>query len=221
MKWTLNILAETGVENIRWGIASSAVVEGNLLLFNVGANGAALDKETGKLVWSSAGKHSYATPVVFDHKGKRLAAIFSAPGLRIVDVNSGKQVADFDWETNYEINGADPMILNEKIFISSGYKRGCAMLDFSGKRLEKIWENDVLNTQFSSSVYFDGYIYGMDGNNRDKGSLRCIKAEDGTEQWSVKCGFGSLIAADGKLVVLTDRGKLFLVKVKRFPHWKN
>ena len=32
------------------------------------------------------------------------------------------------------------------------------------------------------------------------------------EMWSTQSGFGSLIAADGKLVVLIDRGRLLLVR---------
>ena len=133
-----------------------------------------LNKKDGTIEWDSKGAHSYATPVVFERDGKLLAAIFSAPGLHIVDVKTGKVIDDVSWVTDWKINGADPLIIGEKIFISSGYKRGSAMLDFSsGKKLKKIWEAEVLNTQFSSSVYLDGYIYGIDGNHNKRGRLRC------------------------------------------------
>lgn len=210
--WQTDVLEKTGIENIRWGIATSAVIEGGRVLLNIGEAGIALNKNTGKIEWESGGAHSYATPVVFESKGKRLAAFFSAPGLMITDVNKGKVVADYTWETKHKINGADPLILDDQIFISSGYGRGCAMLDFSsGKKLKKIWENEILKTQFSSAIYLDGYIYGIDGNERKRGYLRCIDAEDGVEMWNTQCGFGSLISADGKLIVLGDRGTLWLV----------
>ena len=210
--WQTDVLDETGVKNIRWGIASSAVFDGDLILLNVGDTGVALNKKTGKIEWDSAGIHSYASAVVFEQSGKKLAAIFSAPGLHVVDTRNGKVVADYPWETSWKINGADPLIIGDKIFISSGYKKGCAMLDFSsGKKLQKIWENDVLKNQFSSSIVLDEYIYGIDGNEKKRGHLRCIRAEDGAEMWSTQSGFGSLICADGKLIVLTDRGKLLLV----------
>jgi outer membrane protein assembly factor BamB len=212
VKWKTDVLKKTRNDNIRWGISSSAVIEGELLLLNIGKSGVALDKNSGKVVWKSRGKHSYASPVVFDHKGQRYAALFSAPGLYIVEAATGKKIDNLKWETDYDINGADPLIIGDKIFISSGYKHGCALLDFSAGKLKKIWENDVLKNQFSSSVYLDGYIYGVDGQTKKKGFLRCISVEDGSEQWSMPIGFGSLIAADGKLIALGEKGTLYFAE---------
>lgn len=210
--WSTDVLEETGNKNLHWGISSSAVIEGGLLLLNIGEAGVALDKDSGKVVWKSVGKPSYATPVVFDRQGKRLAAVFSTPGLQIVEVKSGRKVAGYEWKTKYNINGADPLVVNDQIFISSGYKRGCAMLGFSSGKLKKVWENDVLMNQFSSSVYLDGYIYGIDGQTKKKGFLRCIDAKDGSEAWSMPIGFGSLISADGKLIALGEKGTLYFAE---------
>jgi outer membrane protein assembly factor BamB len=210
VNWETDVLDKTSNDNIRWGISSSAVIDGELLLLNIGSAGTALNKKSGDVVWKSKGAHSYASPVVFDYKGKRVAAIFSAPGLQIIDVKSGKEIADYTWETKYDINGADPLIIDDRIFISSGYGHGCVMLDFSSGKLKKIWENDLMKNQFSSSVYIDGYIYGIDGQTKKKGFLRCIDAKDGSEAWSMQVGFGSLIAADGKLIALGEAGMLYI-----------
>ncbi len=212
VKWESEVLNQTGNKNIHWGISSSAVIDGDLLLLNIGDAGVALNKKSGKIVWKSKGKASYATPVVFDHQGKRVAAIFSTPGLQIIDVQTGKKVAAYEWETRYDINGADPIILGDRIFISSGYNRECAMLDFSSGKLKKLWNSDVLKNQFSGSVYIDGFIYGVDGQTKKKGHLRCISAEEGFEQWSMPIGFGSLIAADGKLIALGESGTLYFAE---------
>jgi outer membrane protein assembly factor BamB len=69
-----------------------------------------------------------------------------------------------------------------------------------------------MRNQFSSSIYIDGYIYGVDGQTKKKGFLRCIDAKDGTEKWNMKIGFGSLIAADGKLIALGERGTLYFAE---------
>ncbi len=129
-----------------------------------------------------------------------------------MEVKTGEKIASFEWVTKYDINGADPLILGDRIFISSGYDRECAMLDFSTGTLKKVWNNEVLKNQFSGSVYIDGYIYGVDGQTKKKGHLRCISAEDGTEQWSMPIGFGSLIAADGKLIALGEKGTLYFAE---------
>lgn len=211
-KWSTDVLDKTGNKNVRWGVSTSAMVEGGLILLNIGDAGVAVDKATGKVEWESKGQHSYATPVVFEHKGKKLAAIFSAPGLQIVDVKSGKKIDDFDWETKYDINGADPLIIGDKIFISSGYDRECAMLDFSSGKLEKLWNSEIMKNQFSSPIHADGYIYGVTGQTKKKGHLRCIDM-DGEEQWSMPIGFGSIIAADGKLIALGERGMLYFAEM--------
>ncbi len=211
--WELDVLDETGNENSRWGVASSPVIHGDLILLNVGDAGVAVDKNKGAIKWKSSGPQSYASPVLFQRKGKTLAAIFSAPGLNIVDATNGKEIDDWKWETKYDINGADPMILGDKIFISSGYGNGCAMLDFSSGKLKKLWDSGAMNNQFSSSVHWDGYIYGVDGQTKKKGFLRCISAEDGSEKWSMPIGFGSLIAADEKLIALGERGTLYFAEI--------
>ena len=86
------------------------------------------------------------------------------------------------------------------------------MFDFSSGKLKKLWESDLMNNQFSSCVYIDGYIYRVDGQTKKKGSLRCIDAKDGSEKWNMKIGFGSLMAADGKLIALGERGTLYFAE---------
>ena len=54
----------------------------------------------------------------------------------------------------------------------------------------------------------DGKIYGF-----DEGTLKCVDPEKGETLWRQRgLGHGSLMAADGKLFVLSDRGKLVLVQ---------
>jgi outer membrane protein assembly factor BamB len=212
-KWETDVLGKTGNDNNRWGTSSSAVIEGDLILLNMGESGSAVDKNTGNIVWKSLGSQSYASPVVFEHKGQKLAAIFSAAGLQIVEVKTGKKVDGYEWKTKYDINGADPLVIGDQIFISSGYDRGCTLLDFSSGKLKKVWESDILKTQFSSAIYADGYIYGVDGQTKKKGFLRCISVENGEEVWNMPIGFGSLIAADGKIMALGERGTLYFAEL--------
>jgi outer membrane protein assembly factor BamB len=212
LRWTTDVLKKTNNKNLKWGISSSAVIDGNLLLLNIGEAGVALNKKSGVVVWKSNGVCSYASPVVFDHKGTRLAAFFAGDGLQIVHADTGKKADFLEWETKYQTNGADPLVIGDQIFISSGYGHGCAWLDFSTGKLKKVWENDLLKSHFSGCVYLDGYIYGIDGQTNGKGSLRCLSAKDGSEQWSERIGFGSLMVADGKLIVLDANGMLHLAE---------
>ncbi|MCF7849483.1 MAG: PQQ-like beta-propeller repeat protein [Kiritimatiellales bacterium] len=213
VKWEMDANGKTGNDVIRWGYASSVVIEGDLLLLNIGEYGVALDKATGKIKWKSEGKAGFSTPVLFDYKGKRCAAIFSAKNLYAVEVATGKKEWSYEWETKYDVNAADPVFFDDKVFISSGYKRGCTLLDISGSTPKKVWENAILQNHFSSSVFVDGYIYGIDGNGKGKGSMRCILAKTGKEQWNMKIGFGSLMVADGKIIALGEKGTLYIAEV--------
>ena len=210
--WKKQVLEASGNGNSRWGIASSAVIHENLLLLSIGDAGTALNKKSGEIIWSSKGPQSYASAVVMEHDGKSLGLFFSAKALQVVDLSSGEKLDSYAWETSYDINGADPLVIGEKIFITSGYGHGSALLDVSSGKLEKIWENDLMCSQFSSCVTLDGYIYGIDGQTKKKGYLRCLSVKDGSERWSMKTGFGSLMAADGNLIVLSERGMLHVAK---------
>ena len=65
-----------------------------------------------------------------------------------------------------------------------------------------------MRNHFSTSVYLNGFLYGF-----DNATLKCIDASDGSMKWRARgLGRGSLISADGMLIVLGERGQLALVE---------
>ncbi|UCF96691.1 MAG: PQQ-like beta-propeller repeat protein [Spirochaetaceae bacterium] len=214
IQWRRNIVTDFGTQPPNWGFACSPVIEGELLLLNAGPAGLALYKQSGKLVWSSgSGTGGYATPVVYDQRGKRYAAIFGRRAIYGVEVQTGKQAWSYPWTTDNDVNAADPLVFDNRVFISSNYGAGSALLDISGRQPKVLWRNRSLNSHFSSFVLIDGYIYGNDGfAGRRYGVFRCLDAKTGREQWAEDLGFGSLIAADGKLILLTEQGNLHIAE---------
>ena len=73
--WSKNILEEFGGRNIIWGLAESPLVVDNKVICTPGGEDismAALDRKTGKVVWTCAGvgdKPGYASPIPIDHQG--------------------------------------------------------------------------------------------------------------------------------------------------------
>jgi outer membrane protein assembly factor BamB len=210
--WQKNVLEEFGAENTMFSLAGCPVIYADMLLLNVGENGAALDRKTGAKIWSSTGKGGYATPVLFRKEGKDCIAMFSAKGLIVVEPKTGKQMAFCAWETYHDCNAADPIHLNGKIFISSGYGRGCSLVDISGTGAKPVWENKDMKNHFSSCVLIDGHLYGIDGNTGKRGSLACMEFETGKVKWSQELGFGSVAAAGERIIMLNEDGDLFIVK---------
>jgi hypothetical protein len=93
------------------------------------------------------------------------------------------------------------------IFISSGYGHGCALLDISGDSLNKVWENRNMKNKHCCSVLYKGAIYGF-----DETKLACIGLEKGDTKWSEGLGRGTVAMADGKLIVLPERGELIIAE---------
>ena len=214
VKWETNILREHGAENLAWGLASSPVIEGDMLLLNGGRRGLALAKATGKKIWSGGpGKGNYASLVAYDREGGKGVVSFGEEHVYGLDLASGKELWSYPWKTRYNVNAADVIIHGDKVFISSGYNHGAALLDIKAGQPSLVWENEAMRNQFSSSVLLDGYLYGIDGNT-GKGSLRCLEFATGKEAWTQNLGFGSLMVADGKLIVLNEKGKLFIAEAK-------
>ena len=207
--WQKNIITETRATAPRWGVASSPLIEGGLVIYNVGANGVALNKNTGMVVWSSgADTCGYASAVAFTIGGRRGVAIFGKNKLVAVDPANGRVQWDYPWETSYDVNAADPIFSGDSVFISSNYGKGGSVLRIVGGRPTKIWENRFMKNHFNSCVLVGGTLYGNDEN-----TLRGVDFATGAERWNMRgMGKGGLISAEGKLFALTERGELTLIK---------
>ena len=209
--WKHHLAQEFKASPPTWGIAGSAVIEGDMLLVNAGIHGMAFEKDTGKFLWGAGGTGGYSTPVLFTHEGERIAVIFGEVRLYGVNAVSGKMLWSYDWETEWHVNAADPLVIGDLIFISSGYKRGSAMLRVAGNTVKPVWVQNEMNTQFSSTIHLDGYLYCIDGNVGG-GHLKCLDVRSGQVQWTRNTGFGSLISAAGRLIVLNEKGTLTILE---------
>jgi outer membrane protein assembly factor BamB len=212
--WQKHLQKDLGAKRPEWGFAGSALVLGNKLFLNAGEAGAALDKRSGEVLWKSAGTAAgYATPVPLTIEGKSCLAIFAAKALALVEAETGRELWRHPWVTGWDINAADPIVHGDKIFISS-FSRGCALLEASLTKATVLWENKNMGNHFNSCVLVNGSIYGVDGNTDKPGvELRCLDFATGAVQWAQKgVGLGSLMAADQKLIVLSDRGELVVAE---------
>ena len=112
------------------------------------------------------------------------------------------------WKTTGEINVSQPIIDHNRVFISSGYGVGAALLDISEKEPRIIWQNKNMRTHFNSCVLWQGFIYGPDDDR-----LCCMSFDTGEVKWTDRSvGKGSLMMADGKLIVLSEKGELMVAE---------
>ena len=216
--WQKDVKKDLKGKKPRWGYSSSPLIHNDLVLVEIaGKNNAlfvGLNKQTGELVWQSqSGPAGYSSPALMTINSTLQAVFFSGDKVVSLNPENGEFLWDYPWQTKYEVNAATPVFLApNRIFLSSGYDYGCGVLEIAAGagsyKAEKIWKNRVMKNHFATSIPHDGYIYGFDNS-----ILKCINAETGEETWKERgFGKGSLIFADGKLIVLGEKGNLGLIE---------
>ncbi len=206
--WGRDLAREAGADMPQWGFAGSPLVEGNLVLFNIGSTGAALDKGIGKIIWKSGGVGGYASPEAYSMGGQRAVALFSSKSVVAVNPANGRMLWQHPWVTSFDVNAADPLFAGTDVFISSNYGHGCALLRPGGGRAQVVWQNRSMRNHFNTCVMLNGGIFG-----NDQYTLRCLDLRTGAEKWSSSgMGKGGIIASDGKIIVLTGGGELVVAQ---------
>ncbi len=208
--WQKELNKDMGNKLPTWHFAGSPLVVGDMLVLNIGDAGLALNKNTGAPIWTNGkGQCGYATPVPFVMGGQRGLAIFGKDSIVAVSPSDGKKLWQFTWKTKNDVNAADPVVFDKYVFISSGYNRGCALLEINAGRATKVWESKVMRNKHNCSVLYDGFLYGF-----DESELKCIATQDGGQKWSEKSlGKGALMmSADGRMVIMSEKGELVIAQ---------
>src|SRR5215510_6058978 len=140
--WSKNILREYGGENPGWNISESPLVDGNRLVVTPGGRGAgmvALDKMTGKTIWTTkdlSDQAAYSSIIAADIGGVRTYMNFtsrSAVGVRATD---GKLMWRNDRAVNSTANCTTPVFADNKVFFTSDYGTGGTLLGLSAQNGE-------------------------------------------------------------------------------------
>jgi len=216
--WRVDLKSTVGARVPRWGVSTSPLVEGDLLILDAGGPAGkalvALDKGTGKVRWTAfSDKPGYSAPIAATIHGVRQVLSFGGTALVSASLEDGKELWSFPWKTSYDVNAAMPIFVPpDKVFISSAYDTGAALLQVKksdgGLKVSEVWRSRVMKNHFNSSILYGDHLYGF-----DNGVLKCIDAGTGDEKWK-QSGFakGSLILADGHLVIFSERGLLALAE---------
>jgi outer membrane protein assembly factor BamB len=217
--WSRNILKDNHAENLTWGMsAAPLIVDEKVIVLPGGPSGqsvAAYNKLTGEPVWKALDdKQAYTSPMLVTLAGKRQILVVSAKRIMGLTEN-GSVLWEYPWTTEYDVNSAQPIVVGEnRVFISAGYGHGSALLEIGPGGVKQIWANNRMKNKFSSSVLYEGNIYGL-----DEAILACIHAETGELKWKGgRYGFGQVLLAGGNVVVTAETGDVVLVKATPQSH---
>jgi outer membrane protein assembly factor BamB len=218
--WSRELLKDYKVKKSYFGVGTSPLIEGDLLLLNVGGKGAgivAFNKTNGKEVWKATEDDaSYSSPVAATVDGVRHVVFFTREGVVSVDPANGAVRFSKHWRARIDasVNAATPVVVAGQVFVSSSYATGALLAKIKKDGLEEVWSNDdSLSCHFDTPVYHEGYLYGFDGREEGGAVLRCVELKSGKVKWGEKgFGCGSLIVVDGNLILLSETGELVLLE---------
>lgn len=227
--WSLEMDSKYKIQYPRWGMSENLLVDGDNVICTPGGEVAsviALNKRTGEVVWESRDvteQSAYCNPRVITRGARRIIVTMLADSVVGLDAETGKLL----WRDEFDgyhsdrariVNANTPVYHDGRIYTTSGYDNGGAMLQLSddGLQVERIWTDTVLDTHHGGVILIDGYLYGSNWTSNGRGDWACIRWNDGKEMYTRKWNGnkGSLIWADGLFYCYDERtGHVGLVSV--------
>ncbi len=235
--WELDTQKTYGVQQNFFGVGSTPVIYGDLLIAQIGGSPAdspgiqsgaaqpngtgivAFDKFTGEERYRLADElASYASIRVAEIHGQDWAFAFTRGGLVGFEPAGGKERFSFPWRAKKleSVNAATPVVIDDRVFITESYGPGGVLLRITDDQPEVIWQDErrkkSIESHWATPIHLDGVLYGCSGQSTSNGELRAVRLKDGSVLWKKRGGRTTLLHADGHFVVLGEYGEMMLVK---------
>lgn len=217
MIWKVDFVGQFGGSVPQWGYSESPLIDGNKVVVTPGGGGhsvVALDKASGKLIWKSqSDAAAYSSVSVATEASVRSYVAFTAGGAVGLRADNGELLWSYSKVSNRTANVATPIVSGDQVFLSSDYGTGCALLKLEaageGVKATEVYFNREMKNHHSTAILFNDYLYGFNGS-----ILTSMKWDSGEVAWRDRStGKGSVVYADGKLIVVGENGVVALVKV--------
>jgi len=214
--WSRNAASDTGREVPDWGIASSPLVVGDVVIAATAGSLAAYDAATGKPRWfGPKGGYGYSSPQLSTIDGVAQIVLVNGPGAIGVAPSDGTVLWKHEWAGDSIVQPA--VIAGGDLLIGSGSglaaKTGMLRITVAhepgGWIVKERWTSAGLKPYFNDFVVHEGHAFGFDGS-----ILACLDLEDGTRKWKGgRYGHGQLVLLPDQdlLLVLSEDGELALV----------
>jgi outer membrane protein assembly factor BamB len=217
--WSVDIMKDYDGVNITWGVTENLLIDGDKLFCTVGGtknNVIALNKNTGKLIWSSTGngeKSAYGSPLLITLPARKIVVTMTEKSILGLDAETGKKLWSHSQVNQWAVHANTPLYDNGYLYCASGYGCGGVMLKLSadGTKIDEVWKNAVLDSRMGGMVLLNGKIYGL--GDQIKG-LHCLDWKTGKELAFDKMNnkFGSIISAEGMLYTYDESGEVALIE---------
>jgi outer membrane protein assembly factor BamB len=215
--WSRNAATDTGKKIPDWGIASSPLVVGNVVIAATAGSLVAYDAATGKPHWIGPKDGSgYSSPHLVTIDGVEQIVLVNGPGAIGVSPSDGKVLWQLAWAGDSIVQpavvpGGDLLIgSGSGIAGQTGVLRISVTHEPGGWVVKERWTSTGLKPYFNDFVVHKGHAFGFDGS-----LLACIDLGDGKRKWKGgRYGHGQLVLLPDQdlLLVLSEDGDLVLVR---------
>lgn len=192
--WQVDTLKRFKGNNLLFGVSNSPLIEGRMVLVNVGAKGAsivAFDKMTGEVVWQALDDGaSYSSPIAFGEGANRQVVFLTQDGLVSLRPTDGTVFWRFRFRDLLSESSTTPVKIGDVLLGSSvtygsiGLKLGKAD---TKPDATKLWKNNELTCYFSTPVAVGiEHVYLVTGTAIPPASatLHCVETKTGKTLWS-------------------------------------
>jgi outer membrane protein assembly factor BamB len=223
VQWHKSLTRDLGGQLMSgWGYSESPLVDGDRVICSPGgARGtlAALDTETGKVIWRSKGitdPASYSSIVPAEVGGIKLYVQMTGKGVVGVAAKDGRLLWNMPQDTYRVAVIPTAIVHGNYVFVTAGYGAGCNLFELKadgagGVKARKIYSSKNMENKHGGVVLVGDHIYGW----TDHGSAWvCLELKTGKIVWeSKKLKRGSVTFADGHLYCYSeDNGTVVLLE---------
>lgn len=214
--WSINVLERFGGRNIQWGLSESPLVLRDRIIVNAGGSGAsivAVSKKDGSVLWrSQSDEAGYSSAILHEVAGIPQAIVFTAQRALGVDTRDGRLLWSYDRVSNRTANIATPIARGNRVFVSSDYGTGAALLELSASgnavNAKEVYFTREMRNHHASSVLIGDHLYGF-----SSAILTAMKFDTGEVAWRDRSvGKGSVIFADERLYLYSETGVVGLAE---------
>lgn len=217
LRWRRDLREDFSSPLPDWAFSSSPLVIGDSVIVEIGGTEdrtiGAFHRDTGELQWTGgSGEIAYSSPIVVPFNNVTQIVFLTKAGLSALST-SGETLWTSEFVPELGIKPAPPVfVAPDLIFASASYDAGAKAVRMIAEgdaiKVEDVWQHQLMRNHFNGSVEVEGHLCGF-----DKAFLKCIDAGTGEQTWIKRgLGKGSLIVADGKMIALSERGKLVLLE---------
>jgi outer membrane protein assembly factor BamB len=208
--WSVNVVQQFGGVTPYWGYSESPLIVGDRILINAGGRRAsivAVNKATGAMLWQQPGDQAgYSSPMLLRTGSLQQVVFFTAERGLAVDPRDGRLLWSNDRAANNTANIATPIVRGNRVFFSSDYGTGAALLDVraSGNlaSASEVYFTRDMRNHHASSVLVGSHVYGFSSS-----ILTALAFETGEVAWRNRSvGKGSLAYADERLYLYSENG---------------